>query len=79
MLDGDEVVREYTNGETTIVWRPRLCTRSTNCWRGLPAVFAPWKRPWINPYGATTEEIITQIEKCPSGALSYYWARHRHP
>jgi uncharacterized Fe-S cluster protein YjdI len=27
--------------------------------------------PWINPLGATTEEIIKQVKKCPSGALSY--------
>ncbi len=30
------------------------------------------KKPWITPEGATTEQIIDQIKKCPSGALSYY-------
>ncbi len=34
-------------------------------------VFDPRKRPWVNMTGATTEEIIAQIDKCPSGALSY--------
>lgn len=28
-------------------------------------------KPWINPDGATVEDIIETIEKCPSGALSY--------
>jgi uncharacterized Fe-S cluster protein YjdI len=67
------VAHEYTNGEITIVWRPWLCTRSTECFVGLPEVFAPEKRPWVNPHGASTERIIAQIERCPTGALSYRW------
>ena len=64
--------KKYTNGEVTIVWDPGLCTIATNCFMGLPEVFDPEKRPWINPFGATTEKIIDQVNKCPSGALSYY-------
>lgn len=64
--------KKYTNGEVTIVWTPRLCILATYCYTGLPEVFAPEKRPWINPLGATTEKIIDQVNKCPSGALSYY-------
>jgi uncharacterized Fe-S cluster protein YjdI len=30
------------------------------------------KKPWINPNGASSERIIEQIKKCPSGALSYH-------
>ena len=30
------------------------------------------ERPWIKPEGATTERIIEQVKKCPSGALSFY-------
>ena len=64
--------KKYSNGEVTIVWDPGLCTIATYCFTGLPEVFAPQKRPWINPYGATTQKIIDQVNKCPSGALSYY-------
>jgi len=67
------VAHECTNGEITIVWRPWLCTHSTECFVGLPEVFAPEKRPWVNPRGASTERIIAQIERCPTGALSYRW------
>ncbi len=35
-------------------------------------VFDPSKRPWIDPQGSTTEKIIQQVRKCPSGALNYY-------
>jgi uncharacterized Fe-S cluster protein YjdI len=27
----------------------------------------------VNAQGASTERIIAQIEKCPSGALCYRW------
>lgn len=68
----ENIVKEYTNGEVTIVWKPNLCTHASFCWRELPEVFMPNKRPWVNPMGASTERIIKQIERCPSGALSYY-------
>lgn len=45
----------------------KLCT-------GLASVFDFGKRPWVNAEGASTEEIVKQIDKCPSGALSYYFA-----
>jgi uncharacterized Fe-S cluster protein YjdI len=67
-----ETVKKYSNDDITIVWKPDLCIHSTLCWKGLINVFNPDKRPWIDPYGATTEKIIDQVEKCPSGALSYY-------
>lgn len=62
----------YTNGEITIVWKPDTCIHSTLCWKGLINVFNPKKRPWIDANGASSDEIIEQVKKCPSGALSYY-------
>lgn len=64
------MAKEYSNGEITVVWQPKLCTHSGNCARGLPGVFQPKERPWIKVENATTEEIIAQVKKCPSGALS---------
>ncbi len=64
-------ILKYTNGEVTIVWQPKLCSHSGNCVRGLPTVFNSRIRPWINPEGATTQEIIDQVNKCPSGALTF--------
>lgn len=62
----------YSNGEITIVWKPELCIHSANCARGLPEVFKPREKPWIIAEGSTTEKIIEQVKKCPSGALSYF-------
>lgn len=66
------IVKEYSNGEVTIVWKPELCIHSTKCWKGLPTVFKPKEKPWLTPDGATSEQIISQVAKCPSGALSTY-------
>jgi uncharacterized Fe-S cluster protein YjdI len=65
-------VFKYSNGEVTIVWKPDLCIHSGNCVRGLPQVFRPKEKPWIAPQKATTEQIMAQVKKCPSGALSYF-------
>jgi len=65
-------IKEYSNGEVTVVWKPNLCIHSTNCINGLPNVFDLNKRPWINAEGAGSDEIISQVNKCPSGALSYF-------
>lgn len=67
-----DITKQYTNGEVTIVWKNAQCIHSTLCWKGLNAVFNPTERPWIKPEGASTEAIIEQVKKCPSGALSYY-------
>ncbi|MFN0173485.1 MAG: (4Fe-4S)-binding protein [Saprospiraceae bacterium] len=67
-----EVIKKYTNGEITVVWKPEVCTHSRLCWTQLGAVFDPRSRPWINMDGADTERIIEQVSKCPSGALSFY-------
>ena len=63
---------KYTNNEITVVWKPKACIHSTLCWKGLIEVFNPKERPWIKMEGATTEKIIEQVRKCPSGALSYH-------
>lgn len=62
--------KEYSNGEITIVWQPKLCIHSGVCVKTLPKVYQPNERPWIKPENATTQELIDQVAKCPSGALS---------
>ena len=67
-----DITKKYTNGEVTIVWKPAECIHSAICFKGLGEVFDPQKRPWITPEKSTTEKIVAQVKKCPSGALSYY-------
>ena len=67
-----QTIFKYSNGEVTIVCQPELCIHSGNCVRGLPEVFKPNEKPWITPENSSTEKIIQQVKKCPSGALSYF-------
>jgi uncharacterized Fe-S cluster protein YjdI len=71
-MEMKDITKKYTNGEVTIVWKPGECIHSTICFRGLGEVFDPRKRPWVTPEHTSTDRIIEQIKKCPSGALSYY-------
>lgn len=66
------IVKKYTNGEVTVVWQPQKCIHSEICFNGLPAVFNPEQRPWVNVEAADTDTIVNQIKRCPSGALSYF-------
>jgi uncharacterized Fe-S cluster protein YjdI len=67
-----ETQKEYTNGEITVVWKQNLCVHAALCAKGLPKVFQPKEKPWIKPHQESTEAIIAQVNKCPSGALSFY-------
>lgn len=71
-MEKKDIVKEYTNGEVTVVWKPNVCIHSKICFNGLSDVFDPNARPWINMDGAKTERIVEQVKKCPSGALSFY-------
>lgn len=64
-------MKEYSNDEMVVYWNPEKCIHSRNCVKGLPKVFDRSKRPWINMKGASSEEIMKVIDRCPSGALSY--------
>ena len=64
------VVKRYEKDDITIVWQSALCTHSKKCFAGLPEVFNPENRPWVQLDKSTSEVIIEQVRLCPSGALS---------
>jgi uncharacterized Fe-S cluster protein YjdI len=68
---GKEEVREYSNKDITVFWRPDRCIHSANCLIGLPLVFNNGRRPWIDIEGASSKEIIKTVNTCPSRALVY--------
>lgn len=66
-----DISKTYHNEEISVTWKPSLCIHSKKCWTQLATVFDPKIKPWINLEGANTEQVIKQIDICPSGALSY--------
>ena len=61
----------YSNNDITVFFKPRLCVHAAVCIRELPQVFNLNKEPWVNMNGATTDEIIGVVERCPTGSLYY--------
>lgn len=62
--------KTYTKEDLTVVWQPEKCIHSGVCVGGLPDVFKPKEKPWIQTENADKEAIRKQVLKCPSGALS---------
>lgn len=67
------MVKRYSNDDVTVIWKPELCRHTGICARGLPLVFDPRRKPWIELKHADTETITAQVERCPSAALT--WAK----
>ncbi len=61
----------FSNSEITVTYKPRQCINAERCANELSNVFRNTVIPWIDLDGATTNEIVRQVEKCPSGALTY--------
>lgn len=70
-MDLNNIEKRYSNDDITVIWQPGKCIHSTICWRGLSTVFDPRKKPWVTISGAESEAIMKQVDRCPSGALSY--------
>ncbi len=73
-----DILDEYEGVGVTIVDNRGVCSHAGFCTDNLPKVFRLEVEPWIDPAGATAEEIIAQVERCPSGALSYKKDGIRH-
>jgi uncharacterized Fe-S cluster protein YjdI len=71
-MDPNNLKKEYTNGEVTVVWQSGKCIHSGICVKNNPDVFQPKEKPWIKINGSSTEKIIETVQKCPSGALTFY-------
>lgn len=66
-----DIVKKYSREGLSVIWKPGLCIHSENCYKGLSMVFNPKQKPWITVESAEIDVIKSQIEKCPSGALTY--------
>ena len=64
-------IKNYKKENLTIHWEASKCTHAGVCVRTLPKVYNPKERPWVKPENASQEELINQINNCPSGALSF--------
>lgn len=61
----------YAGDGFEVTYDPDVCTHAAECVRGLPAVFDPKARPWIQPGKAPAAEVAAVVARCPSGALRF--------
>jgi len=64
-------VDNYEGKEITIHDNRGVCSHAGYCTDNLPSVFIMGREPWIDPDGASPDEVASVIKMCPSGALSY--------
>jgi len=63
--------REYEGEGIRVTYDAARCIHAAECVHGLPSVFDPNRRPWIDPAAARAEEVSAVIRRCPTGALKY--------
>ncbi len=61
----------YNGKRLKVSYDSGRCIHAAECVKGLPKVFDPERKPWIDPDAATSAEVIEVIGRCPSGALKY--------
>lgn len=61
--------KAYEGAEVTVSFDGARCEHAAECVHGLPAVFDTNRRPWIDPDGASADDVIEVVGRCPSGAL----------
>src|SRR4051812_33850578 len=72
LIDGRLDRRDAYRGKRITIFDNRaICAHAGVCTDSLRSVFRYGEEPWIDADGASMDDIISTIRKCPSGALSY--------
>lgn len=69
-------LQTYETDAITVTFDPTRCIHAAECVRGLPRVFRPKERRWIQLEHGDTEAIVEVVERCPTGALQSRRPRH---
>ncbi len=66
-----DALDRYPGKELTLLDNRGTCAHAGFCTSGLPAVWRMGVEPWIDPDGASADEMKAIIRTCPSGALAW--------
>ncbi len=64
-------IHEYRGKSITVAYDAKRCIHAAECVHGLPGVFDPKARPWVDPDAAAAGELAEVVERCPTGALKF--------
>lgn len=66
-----EDVHRYHGTDIEVTYDSNRCIHARECVEGLPNVFDPKQRPWIDLDDVDPDEVADVVERCPTGALHY--------
>ena len=61
----------YESEDLVVEYDLIRCIDAEECVRGLPTVFDPSRKPWVDVSGARPDAVAQVILDCPTGALRY--------
>ncbi len=64
----------YPGEKISVQYEAKRCIHAAECAHGLPGVFDPQRKPWIDPDKAEAEAVAAVVVRCPTGAL--HFTRH---
>ena len=67
----EEKIFTYEGETLTVTYDLKRCIHAARCVHGLPDVFDPNRKPWVEVNNATPDALKSVIEECPTGALKY--------
>jgi len=62
-------MRSYEGEGVTVTYDLGRCIHAKECVHGLPRVFDPHRRPWVDPDAADADAVAAVVRRCPTGAL----------
>jgi CDGSH-type Zn-finger protein/uncharacterized Fe-S cluster protein YjdI len=63
--------KQYDGDGIRVTYDAERCIHAAECVHGLPSVFDPDRRPWIDAEAAPADELAAVVRQCPTGALTY--------
>lgn len=64
-------IRHYDGDGIRVTYDAKRCIHAAECVHGLPEVFDPDRKPWIEAGAAAAEDLAAVVRRCPTGALTY--------
>lgn len=62
-MSESDSIKEYATDGIVVTWEPSRCEHARECVMGLPGVFDPKRRPWIDATAAGVEDLVTVIDR----------------
>ena len=64
-------IHSYSSDGITVTYDAKRCIHAAECVHGVPGVFDPNRKPWIDASKGAPGAIAETVLKCPTGALHF--------